>query len=69
MLDTPSENLLTQVEHWLAEFKSATRDEDWDAVERLFLADSHWRERTLRERSFIPAPMMTAATGTAARPW
>ena len=44
MLDAPSELLLTQVEHWLAEFETAARHGNWDAVESLFLADSHWRD-------------------------
>ena len=44
MLDTPSELLQTQVEHWLAGFESVASDGNWEAVEALFLPDSHWRD-------------------------
>ncbi len=44
MLDTPSEPLQTQVDHWLTGFESAASDGNWEAVEPLFVPDSHWRD-------------------------
>ena len=44
MLDGIEETLLPTVNRWLGDFETAISDSDFDALERLFLSDGHWRD-------------------------